>query len=65
MGKEFEGIEPHAHSPDNSTNPAPGGAKSGALAAFDPDLAALVETWPRLPEPIRAGILAMVRAAGG
>jgi hypothetical protein len=30
-----------------------------------PDLAALVEAWPALPEAIRAGILAMVRAASG
>jgi hypothetical protein len=31
----------------------------------DPDLAALVAAWPSLPGAIRAGILAMVRAAGG
>ncbi len=28
-----------------------------------PELAELVTAWPMLPEPIRAGILAMVRAA--
>jgi hypothetical protein len=28
-----------------------------------PDLAAVVATWPTLPEAIQAGILAMVRAA--
>ena len=27
----------------------------------DPDLAAVVEAWSELPEPMRAGILAMVR----
>jgi hypothetical protein len=63
------GIEPHQHSPEKSINPAPHGAKSGALALtkpnIDPDLAALIDTWPKLPEAIRAGILAMVRAAGG
>ena len=26
-------------------------------------LAAFVESWPKLPEPVRAGILAMVRAS--
>jgi hypothetical protein len=26
---------------------------------------AVVEAWPNLPEPIKAGILAMVWAAGG
>jgi hypothetical protein len=63
------GIEPNQHSPEEYTNPAPGGAKSGALdpekAAIDPALASLIDAWPTLPEPIRAGILAMVRAAGG
>jgi len=33
------------------------------MAPTDPDLAAIVTAWPTLPEPIRAGILAMVRAA--
>jgi hypothetical protein len=28
-------------------------------------LAALIDAWPMLPDAIRAGILAMVRAAGG
>ena len=30
----------------------------------DADLAAVLDAWPRLPEAIRAGILALVRAAG-
>ena len=29
----------------------------------DPDLAAVVDAWDRLPEAVRAGIVAMVRAA--
>ena len=29
----------------------------------DPDLAALVAAWPELPDAIRVGILAMVKAA--
>jgi hypothetical protein len=33
------------------------------LARQSPDLAAVVEAWDRLPEPIRQGIVAMVRAA--
>jgi hypothetical protein len=53
----------------NSTNPSPGGAKNGALTPsnqiIDPALVALIDAWPKLPEPIRAGILALVRAAGG
>jgi len=34
------------------------------LAGFDADLAAVVTAWPGLPEAIRAGIVAMVKAAG-
>jgi hypothetical protein len=29
-----------------------------------PDLAAIVAAWPTLPEPIKAGIVAMVKASG-
>jgi hypothetical protein len=29
------------------------------------DLAAVVEAWPKLPDAIKAGILAMVKAASG
>jgi hypothetical protein len=48
---------------------AQAGAESGALTPtsphIDPALTALISAWPTLPEAIRAGILAMVRAAGG
>ena len=43
------------------------GAESGAFApqtAPVSGLAFLLDAWPKLPEAIRAGILAMVRAAG-
>jgi hypothetical protein len=30
-----------------------------------PDLQAIIDAWPSLPEPVKAGIVAMVRAAGG
>ena len=29
----------------------------------DPDLAALIDAWPTLPDAIRAGIMAMVRSS--
>jgi hypothetical protein len=45
--------------------PGPGAAPAQRAAPDDPELAALVAAWPTLPEAIRAGILAMVRAAGG
>jgi hypothetical protein len=55
--------------PEEPALPADRGAQSGAPATqtrpADPDLAALVVAWPNLPEPIKAGILAMIRAAGG
>ena len=31
----------------------------------NPDLAAVVDAWDRLPEAVRAGIVAMVKAASG
>jgi len=30
-----------------------------------PDLVEVVEAWDKLPEAVRAGIMAMVRASGG
>ena len=31
----------------------------------DPDLTAVIESWDRLPEAIKAGMMAMVRTASG
>ena len=45
------------------------GADAGAVetknAHADPDLQAIIDAWPGLPEAIKAGILATVKAAGG
>jgi hypothetical protein len=45
------------------------GAISGALDSKnvqnDANLNTLIEVWPQLPEAIRAGVMAMVRAASG
>jgi len=66
---EAAGIEPSPESSGNGGTGDQGGAECGARdarkAEFSPDLAAVVEAWPKLPEAIRAGILAMIRAAGG
>ena len=56
-----------------------GGAISGAVGAkgaestsipdmsipSDPDMAELAKTWPKLPDAIKAGIMAMIRSTGG
>src|SRR5271157_3381954 len=63
-----------AESPQRSSQGAtesdttrPSRATRGATRPLpdDPDLAAMVAAWPELPEAIRAGLLAMVRAASG
>lgn len=63
------GFELLQESAGNSTSATQSGAKSGALGAqngpLDPDLVVVAEAWPGLPDALRAGILAMVRAASG
>ena len=39
-------------------------AQGQRAGSNDPDLAVVIESWDRLPEAIKAGILAMVRASG-
>jgi hypothetical protein len=67
---EAAGIEPLASSSGNTIVSPQGGAQSGALAArpetgsqIDAGLVTVVQAWPRLPNAIRAGILAMIRAS--
>jgi hypothetical protein len=66
---EAAGIELPQQSTGNSSINPQSGAESGALDAqnrpCDADLAEVVQSWPSLPEALRAGILAMVRAARG
>jgi hypothetical protein len=63
------GLEPPANTPKNSTNPAPGGAESGALGAqiapepsADPTLDRLVEAIGNLTPDDRAKLLAALGA---
>ena len=57
------GAESGALGEDIGPTSASKGATQGEQA--DPDLEAVVKAWDSLPEAIRAGILAMVKAAGG
>jgi hypothetical protein len=70
-----EGLEPGAVFPKETQVSGAGGSKSGNKPAgsgdpaapeppADPDLAAVVAAWPDLPAALRAGIVAMVKAAG-
>ena len=67
---EAAGIESDSTNPSGvktSVNrPMPGGTKSGTVDAdsllSDPDLAAVVNAWPDLPESIRREILGLVGA---
>jgi integrase len=61
------GIERPADSQANQALYEQSGAESGAPVTaphpIDPGLASLIAAWPGLSEPIKAGILAMIRAA--
>ena len=63
------GVEQVPNSPVKSGFSESGGAKSGALGAqggvIDPELRAIIDAWPVLPDAIKVGILAMVRTASG
>ena len=39
--------------------------KCARQTAFDPDLTAVVDAWSGLPDAVKAGMVAMVRAATG
>ena len=66
---ERAGFEPPQDFPEKTTVSEQGGAESGAhaapIAVSDPDLRAVVSAWPELPEALRKGIVAMVKAASG
>ncbi len=59
------GFEHPSDSPMNPAFPEQGGAESGVLCLSDPDLASVIDAWAFLPDAVKAGILAMVRAAKG
>ena len=53
-------VEENIHSRDCA---APGAAVGAENGPIDPDLARVIEAWPKLPAAIRAGVLAMIDAA--
>jgi hypothetical protein len=61
------GFEPTQESPNNSKGLCDSGAQSGApqsqSEAIDADLATVSKVWHTLPEAMRTGIVAIVRAA--
>ncbi len=63
-----EGLEQPPKSSGKTAVSTIGGAKSDVIGAaggaIDPDLQAILDAWPRLPESVRAEVLAMVRASG-
>ena len=56
-----ENPEENALSRDSA---APGAAVGAQNTSIDPDLQAIIERWPELPDTVKAGILAMVRTSG-
>ena len=55
-----ENPEKNAHSDEGA---APGAAAGAENAPIDPDLELIIHKWTDLPQTLKAGILAMVRAA--
>jgi hypothetical protein len=65
------GLEPPAATPvptDRLRNPGPGGAAESGAVAGDPELARVVEAWPKLSGHVKRAILALLatedRASG-
>ena len=56
----LENPEQNAHSRDSAAAGATVDPENGPI---DPDLQTIIEGWPDLPEPVKAGILAMVHGA--
>jgi len=61
------GQEHPSKMPEKPAVPITGGTESGTLQdwrrGLDPSLRAIVDAWPKLPEALRVGIIAMVKAA--
>ncbi len=61
-----EGLEPPQSFSKKTSCSSECGAEHGALgASLDSDLATVVEVWHNLPDAVRAGVMAMVKASIG
>lgn len=61
------GLEGSENPSDCSANPqiqAGEGSAQGSALAISADLRAVLEAWAELPDAVKAGIVAMVKAAG-
>ena len=62
------GLERPAKNRGKTTSVEEGAAKCAAVdtenAYIDPDLQAIIERWPDLPDDVKAAIMAMVMTAG-
>jgi hypothetical protein len=55
----------HGANPENAGESGLSGDDASKWpAAYPQDLQAIIDVWPSLPEAIRAGIVAMVKATG-
>ncbi len=66
----LEGCKPSAQTTANTdtsggdtATPSSSPGSRGGIPALDDHLRRLIDAWPALPEPMRAGILVMVEAA--
>ncbi len=57
--------DPVSTSGSQEEAPSNSPSSSHANTMDDVDLQRVIETWPTLPGPVRAGIVAMVKASGG
>jgi hypothetical protein len=62
-GEGFEAVSPTAWAADRLRQPPIAGEAKSEAVCPDSDLRTVIEAWPTLPRPIKAGILAMIRVA--
>ena len=61
---EADAAQPDVGRLESTTRAQPEHNQSATESALPPDLAAVLSAWPNLPEDVKAGIAALVQAAG-